>query len=106
MPQACEICSLVKSITDDGFLHTWPCYQDTRGHPPRWVLSLNQPALVMTNDQHIAWYFATASGHVVANRDQSAKWSWNGWCIDIGACNRAEAEALGAGPAATSSAIA
>lgn len=97
MAHADEICFLVKSVSDDGFLHIWPYYNDTRGHPPRWVLPLNQSALVMTNDRPITGYFATASGHVVTNRDPAAKWSWNDWFIDIGACNRAEAEALGAG---------
>ena len=49
MAHADEICFMVKSVTDDGFLHIWPYYQDTRGHPPRWVLPLNQSALVMTS---------------------------------------------------------
>jgi endoglucanase len=97
MAHADEICFLVKSITDDGFLHIWPYYQDTRGHPPRWVLPLNQPALVMTSDEPVEGFFATASGHVVTNRDPAAKWSWNDWFIDIGVTCRSEAEALGIG---------
>src|SRR6187551_1670215 len=28
-----EICFMVKSISDDGFLHIWPYYGDTRGYP-------------------------------------------------------------------------
>lgn len=98
MAHADEICYLVKSITDDGFLHIWPYYNDTRGHPPRWIMPLGQPALVMTNGQPVTGYFATASGHVVTNRDPAAKWSWNDWFIDIGVGSRAEAEALGVGP--------
>jgi tetrahedral aminopeptidase len=98
MAHADEICFVVKSVTDDGFLHIWPYYNDTRGHPPRWIMPLNQPALVMTNDSHVDGYFATASGHVVTNRDPSAKWSWNDWFVDIGAASCAEVDALGIGP--------
>jgi endoglucanase len=98
MAHADEICYVVKSVTDDGFLHIWPYYNDTRGHPPRWIMPLNQPALVMTNGSHVDGYFATASGHVVTNRDPVAKWSWNDWFVDIGASSCAEVEALGVGP--------
>ena len=98
MAHADEICFMVKSITDDGFLHIWPYYQDLRGHPPRWVLPLNQPAIVMTSGEPVTGYFATASGHVVTNREPAAKWSWNDWFIDIGVSCRQEAEALGIGP--------
>jgi tetrahedral aminopeptidase len=98
MAHADEICFMVKSITDDGFLHIWPYYQDTRGHPPRWVLPLNQPALVMTSEEPVEGYFATASGHVVTNREPAAKWSWNDWFIDIGVSCKQEVEALGIGP--------
>ena len=98
MAHADEICFMVKSITDDGFLHIWPYYQDLRGHPPRWVLPLNQPAIVMTSGEPVTGYFATASGHVVTNREPAAKWSWNDWFIDIGVSCRQEVEALGIGP--------
>lgn len=98
MAHADEICYVVKSVSDDGFLHLWPYYMDTRGHPPRWIMPLNQPAVVMTSDAPIHGYFATASGHVVTNRDPNAKWSWNDWFVDIGVGSRAEAEALGIGP--------
>ena len=98
MAHADEICFIVESITDDGFLHIWPYYQDLRGHPPRWVLPLNQPAIVMTSGEPVTGYFATASGHVVTNREPAAKWSWNDWFIDIGVSCRQEAEALGIGP--------
>jgi endoglucanase len=98
MAHADEICFVVKSVTDDGFLHIWPYYQDTRGHPPRWVLPLNQPALVMTSGESVEGYFATASGHVVTNREAAAKWSWNDWFIDIGVSSKQEATDLGVGP--------
>jgi endoglucanase len=98
MAHADEICFMVKSVTKEGFLHLWPYYMDTRGHPPRWIMPLNQPALVMTSGQAVEGIFATASGHVVTNRDPAAKWSWNDWFVDIGVSSCEEAEALGVGP--------
>jgi endoglucanase len=100
MAHADEICFMVKSISDEGFLHIWPYYNDTRGHPPRWIMPLNQPALVMTSEEPVAGYFATASGHVVTNREPAAKWTWNDWFVDIGASKRSDVEALGIGPGA------
>lgn len=98
MAHADEICFMVKSITDKGFLHLWPYYMDTRAHPPRWIMPLNQPAIVMTSGDSVEGLFATASGHVVTNRDPAAKWSWNDWFVDIGVSSRGEAEELGVGP--------
>jgi endoglucanase len=99
MAHADEICFMVKSITDNGFLHIWPYYGDTRGHPPRWVMPLNQPALVLTSQGTVEGYFATASGHVVGGReDPSFHYKWNDWFIDIGVTSRADAEALGIHP--------
>ena len=96
MAHADEICFMVKSISDDGFLHLWPYYGDTRGYPPRWVMPLNQPALVVTSSGNIEGVFATASGHVVGNRDDPAfRYQWNDWFVYIGAGTRAEAEAIG-----------
>jgi len=96
MGHADEINFMVKSISDDGFLHIWPYYGDTRGYPPRWVMPLNQPALVLTDTGTVDGYIATASGHVVGGRDDPAfKYSWNDWFVDIGVASRAEAEALG-----------
>lgn len=95
MAHADEICFLVKSISETGFLHIWPYYMDIRGFPPRWIMPINQPALVMTSGEPVEGYFATASGHVVTERDPSAHAKWNDWFIDIGVSSRAEAEALG-----------
>jgi endoglucanase len=98
MAHADEICFMVKSISPEGFLHIWPYYMDTRGFPPRWIMPLNQPAVVMTSDGHVHGYFATASGHVVTERDPAKTPKWNEWFIDIGVSSRAEAENLGIGP--------
>jgi endoglucanase len=99
MAHADEICFMVKSISDEGFLHLWPYYGDTRGHPPRWVMPLNQPALILTGQGTVEGYFATASGHVVGGRDNPTfRYEWNDWFIDIGAGSREEAEALGIHP--------
>jgi endoglucanase len=94
-----EICFMVKSISDDGFLHIWPYYGDLLGHPPRWVIPLNQPALVLADGGLVDGYFATASGHVVGGRgSQKERFEWNDWFIDVGATSRAEAEERGIHP--------
>jgi endoglucanase len=96
LAHADEICFMVKSISDDGFLHVWPYYGDTRGYPPRWVMPLNQPALVVTNTGLVEGVFATASGHVVGGRDNPAfKYEWNDWFVDVASGSREAAETLG-----------
>ena len=96
-----EICYMVKSVSDDGFLHIWPYYGDTRGHPPRWMIPLSQPALVVTSTGTVEGVFATASGHVVGGRgSDKPNFEWNDWFVDIGVSTRAEAEALGVRPGA------
>lgn len=96
-----EICLMVKSISDEGFLHIWPYYADQRGKPPRWFTPVNQPALIMTSSETIPGVFATASGHVVGGRNsQQEEVGWNDWFIDVGARSRAEVASLGIGPGA------
>lgn len=99
MAHADEICFMVKSISDDGFLYLWPYYGDTRGAPPKWVMPLNQPALVITPTGTIEGVFATASGHVVSIKERNTGgWEWNDWFVDLGATSRAEVEAMGIHP--------
>jgi tetrahedral aminopeptidase len=96
-----EICLMVKSVTDDGFLHVWPYYSDQLGKPPRWFTPLNQPALVISSSGSVPGVFATASGHVVGGRNsQKDQFEWNDWFIDIGARSRDDVETLGIGPGA------
>jgi putative aminopeptidase FrvX len=96
-----EICLMVKSISDEGFLHLWPYYSDQLGRPPRWFTPINQPALVMTPGDTIPGVFATASGHVVGGRNsQKEQIDWNDWFVDVGARSRDETEQLGIAPGA------
>jgi tetrahedral aminopeptidase len=96
-----EICLMVKSVTDEGFLHLWPYYGDQLGKPPRWFTPLNQPALVLSSADAVPGVFATASGHVVGGRNsQKDQFEWNDWFVDIGARSFAEVESLGIGPGA------
>jgi putative aminopeptidase FrvX len=44
-----EICLMIKSVTDEGFLHLWPFYSGQLGRPPRWFTPVNQPALAVTS---------------------------------------------------------
>ena len=99
MAHADEIAFMIKSVSDDGFLHIWPYYADARGYPPRWIMPLNQPALVVTSTSVVEGVFATASGHVVGNRDNpNFRYEWNDWFIDIGVSSRDAALALGVRP--------
>lgn len=94
-----EICLMVKSISEDGFLHLWPYYRDQLGRPPRWFTPIDQPALAVSSGTTVPGIFATASGHVVGNRNsQKVIMEWNEWFVDIGARGRDEVEALGIGP--------
>jgi putative aminopeptidase FrvX len=96
-----EICLMVKSVSDEGFLHLWPYYADTLGRPPRWFTPINQPALVVTSSGNVDGIFATASGHVVGGRNsQKEHLEWNDWFVDIGARSRADVESQGIGPGA------
>ena len=93
-----EICLMVKSVSEHGFLHLWPYYSDQLGRPPRWFIPLNQPALVVTSSGTVPGVFATASGHVVGGRNsQKEQFAWNDWFVDIGVRSRDEAEALDTG---------
>lgn len=96
-----EICLMVKSVSDDGFLHLWPFYRDTLGRPPRWFTPVNQPALVVSSSAPVPGVFATASGHVVGGQNsQKESMEWNDWFVDIGARSRDEVERLGIGAGA------
>ena len=96
-----EICLMVKSVSEHGFLHLWPFYSDQLGKPPRWFTPINQPALVVASAGNVQGVFATASGHVVGGRNsQKDQFAWNDWFVDIGARSRAEVEAQGIGPGA------
>jgi endoglucanase len=96
-----EICLMVKSVSDDGFLHLWPYYSDQLGRPPRWFTPINQPALVLGGGSPVPGIFATASGHVVCGRTSKKDTvEWNDWFVDIGARCRDEVDELGIGPGA------
>jgi endoglucanase len=95
-----ELSLLVKSVSDEGFLHLWP-YNDTLGRPPRWFMPINQQALVVTSSGNFPGIFATATGHVVGGpNSQKDHVEWNDWFIDLGIRSRKEIEDLGIGPGA------
>jgi tetrahedral aminopeptidase len=95
-----ELSLLVKSVSDDGFLHLWP-YSDSLGRPPRWFMPIGQQALVVTSSGNFPGVFATATGHVVGGpKHQEKHFEWNDWFIDLGIRSRKEVEALGICPGA------
>ena len=78
-----EICYVVKSVSDDGFLHIWPYYGDTRGHPPRWMIPRviwNPPVRCLRGSRitgkamgdRAALAIATLAGEARAGRDDLA----------------------------------
>ena len=96
-----EICLMIKSVSDEGFLHLWPYYGDQLGRPPRWFTPINQPALVVTSSGNVDGVFATASGHVVGGRHSTRDHiEWNDWFVDIGARSRSDVTNQGIGPGA------
>lgn len=91
-----EICLMVKSVDDDGFLRIWPFYGDQLGHIPRWFVPFNQPALVLADGGPVEAVIATASGHVVGGRSsEKEKIEWNDVFVDAGFRSKGEAEARG-----------
>jgi endoglucanase len=99
MGHADEICLMVKSVDEGGFLRIWPFYGDQLGHLPRWFVPFNQPALVLADGGPVEGVIATASGHVVGGRSsQKEKLEWNDVFVDVGCRSRAEADALGLHP--------
>ncbi|MEZ4626131.1 MAG: M42 family peptidase [Thermomicrobiales bacterium] len=94
-----EICWIVRSISDEGFLYIGPYYRDMTGRPTKNVIPLNQPAIVVTSNGLVPGVFATASGHVVSQTQRaSPTWEWTDWFIDIGMTSKADVEALGIHP--------
>jgi endoglucanase len=94
-----EICLMVKSISDDGFLHLWPYYNDRRGRPPRWFSPSGQPALVVTGSDTLEGVFASASGHVIGGQGSGRdKTGWNDWWVDLGLRSGTDAAWLGIHP--------
>jgi tetrahedral aminopeptidase len=91
-----EICLMVKSVDEDGFLRLWPFYGDQLGHVPRWFSPTSQPALVLSDGGPLDGVIATASGHVVGGRSsQKERLEWNDLFVDAGFRSRLEAEARG-----------
>lgn len=94
-----ELSLVVKSVSDDGFLHLWP-YSDSLGRPPRWFMPIGQPALVVASSGHFPGVIATATGHVVGGPKHQKDFEWNDWFVDLGIRSCQEVEALGIGPGA------
>lgn len=96
LAHADEICYVVKSISDDGFVHFGPYYGDTAGRPQRGMIPLSQPAAIVTSTGIVEGVFATASGHVLSPTVRTEfKFEWNDWFIELGCSSREEVELLG-----------
>jgi len=99
LAHADEICYVVRSISEDGFVHIGPYHADAAGRPQRTMMPLNQPAAIITSKGIVEGVFATASGHVVSQAQRAEfKWEWHEWWIELGLSSKAEVEALGVHP--------
>jgi endoglucanase len=96
-----ELCLVVKSVSEDGFLHLWYYAGNPDGRPPKWFMPLYQPALVVTSMSVVEGVFAVASGHVTGGSlRETDRADWNDWFVDVGARSRSEVEAMGIGAGA------
>lgn len=94
-----EICLMVKSVSDDGFLHLWPYYADVDGHMPSWYSATGQACQVVTSSGIVEGFIATASGHVVGGRNsKKERLAWNDVFVDVGATSADAVAALGIAP--------
>ncbi len=94
-----EICLMVRSVDDRGFVHIAMWNADRTGRPPRWLFPIGQPALILGTHGHIPGVFATASGHVASDEQTERGHAvWNDWFIDIGVSSKEEATKMGIRP--------
>lgn len=95
-----EICLMVRSITEDGFLRLSLWFRDSTGRPPHWLYPVGQPARVLTNSGSVEGTFATVTGHVGAQRGPVGlpTTSWDDLFVDVGARDATEARSWGIHP--------
>ncbi len=88
-----EICFLVKSISEDGFLFITYGQADMVSRPTRSI-GMNmtgQPCLVLGDDTLVEGTIAALSGHVMTPQQrEKLGFDWNDFFIDIGAKSREE----------------
>ena len=92
-----EICHLVQSITDDGFVRfirnpRKPEYLDPS--------TIGQKALVLGRKGKVPALFATATGHFVFKKERTQLPTTDNCFLDLGLSNREEVEAVGVYPGA------
>ncbi|MCZ7567141.1 MAG: M28 family peptidase [Ardenticatenaceae bacterium] len=91
-----EICLMVKSITDDGFLHLSIWNADREGRPPKWLFPIGQRALVVGPARPVYGIFATGTGHAASQAQrEKPRPDWNDIFVDLGLRSRAEVAARG-----------
>ncbi|HLT19797.1 MAG TPA: M20/M25/M40 family metallo-hydrolase [Thermomicrobiales bacterium] len=93
-----ELGLMVKSITEEGFLHIWPAGPDRRGKPAHWYNPVNSPVLVLADNGDVDGQLVFASGHVIGGASDKQHFEWNDWFVDLGYSSRADVEALGIHP--------
>jgi endoglucanase len=90
-----ELALMVKSISDNGLLHVWPAFRDTRGKPPHWYSPVNQPVVVLAESGPVDGQLCYASGHVIGSATDKDFFTWDDWFVDLGYASREQVERLG-----------
>ncbi len=93
-----ELALMVKSISENGLLHVWPAFRDTRGKPPHWYSPVNQPVVVLSEHGPVDGQLCYASGHVIGSTADKDFFTWDDWFVDLGYSTREKAEDLGIHP--------
>lgn len=93
-----ELALMVKSISDNGLLHVWPAFRDTRGKPPHWYSPVNQPVVVLSENGPVDGQLCYASGHVIGGAADKDFFTWDDWFVDLGYSSRDKVESLGIHP--------
>jgi tetrahedral aminopeptidase len=93
-----ELSLMVKSISDNGLLRVWPAWRDLRGKPPHWYNPINQPVIVLGDNQHVEGQLVYASGHVIGGATAKDHFNWDDWFVDLGYSSRETVEGYGIHP--------
>lgn len=93
-----ELSLIVKSVTDNGLLRVWPGWRDQRGKPPHWYSPINQPVIVLGDNQQVDGQLVYASGHVIGGATAKDHFHWDDWFVDLGYSSREKVEGFGIHP--------
>lgn len=92
-----EICHTVQSITDDGFVKFIRNYRSPERVDP---FTIGQNILILGRKEPVPGLFATATGHVLFEKERNKLPTWDTCFIDLGLGSKKEVEEAGVYPGA------